>query len=54
MFQALSKGQPRRGEARRFGLAAAAVQRDEEIVGVGKEFFVDINAGEFHQRVGEF
>ncbi len=29
-------------------LAAAAVEGDEEIVGVGEQFFIDISAGEFH------
>jgi hypothetical protein len=41
-------------EIRGSGLAAAAVEGDEEIIGVSEEFFVDVGAGEFHQSVGEF
>lgn len=34
------------------GLAAAAVEGNKEIVGVGEEFFVDVGTREFHQGVG--
>jgi hypothetical protein len=32
----------------RVRLSAAAVEGDEEVVGVGEEFFVDVGTGEFH------